>query len=183
MSKPGSFDLSESARLISALLLGAPVPLPPSAALAAPAEPAPHVEPAEPIAPAPTPAAPALAVPRSDALDQVLTQACARGQFKGAVLADAQGFALAVHEGPLATDVLAAFTSVLGEALERAAVLLRQREATYISMDIDYLDKLVLKRFAVGPHTLFLMLIASQGGDERTDLELAIGQIRSLIGR
>jgi hypothetical protein len=128
------------------------------------------------------PPAPARPGPRSEELDRILSLACRRGGFKGAVLADDQGLPLAVHRGPVATEVLAAFTSVLGEALSRAGALLNQREASYISMDADYRDKLVLKRFPVGRHQFNLMLIAPQGADERSDLELAIGQIRAVMG-
>ena len=118
---------------------------------------------------------------RSEQLEHALEVMCKRGGFVGAVIADMHGFALAVYNSPVESDALAAFTTVLGDALERAAYLLNQHGADNISMDINYVDKVVLKRFKVAEGRYFLMVICPQGSDERGEVELSIEQIISIL--
>jgi len=103
---------------------------------------------------------------------------CKRGSFEGAVIADADGLPLAVFNSPAEDHVLAAYASILGESLEKAESFLHQSEANNISMDINNLDKIVLRRFKLREVNFYLLIIASQNIDERAEIELAISEIK-----
>jgi hypothetical protein len=120
---------------------------------------------------------------RADRLENILEALCRRAGLAGAVAADESGLALAATGGGLPAEVLEAFTSVLGEALERAGRILGRRAADTISMDLDYSDKLVLRRFDFGEQRYSLMAICPQGVDERSEFEVSIGQIVSVLSR
>lgn len=119
---------------------------------------------------------------RGDRLEKALQVMCKRGDFTGAVIADFSGLPIAVYNSPVGTNALAAFTSVLGTALEKAARLLDQHEADNISMDINYADKVVLRRFNVEGLQYYLMVICPQNVDERSEIELSLEQIISILG-
>ena len=118
---------------------------------------------------------------RGDRIENALEIMCRRGEFIGAVIADINGLPLAVYNSPVGTDALAAFTSVLGNALEKAGHLLDQHGADNISMDINYTDKVVLRRFIVAGQDYYLMIVCPQTVDERSEIELSIEQIISIM--
>ncbi len=118
---------------------------------------------------------------RADRIDNALEILCRRGGFIGAVIADSNGLPLAVYNSPVAANAIAAFTSVLGSALEKAGRLLNQHGADNISMDINYSDKVVLRRFSVKELPYYLMVICPQNIDEREEIELSIEQIIKIL--
>jgi hypothetical protein len=118
---------------------------------------------------------------RGDLLNEALASMCRRGEFSGAVLADNNGLALAVYNSPVDEGVLAAFTSVLGKSLTESGRLLKQPNANNISMDINYFDKLVLRKFLVDDTPYFLMVISPQHVDERAELELSLNSIAAIL--
>lgn len=173
-----SSELREAARLIGVL--------------GRPAAAAPPLSPAQPPAtPPPSPAAPEPAVTadsppqplryRGEQLEHALVTMCRRGGLTGAVVADRRGFALAVHNSPVDDDAIAAFTTVLGEALEKAALLLGEHGAENIAMDINYSDKVVLRRFTIDGQPYFLMVLCPQQIDERSEVEISIDQITRIL--
>jgi len=119
---------------------------------------------------------------RGDLLENTVVAMCRRGGFNGAVVADSDGLSLAVFNSPVDEDALAAFTVVLGDALEKAGKVLNQQEASYISMDINYTDKVVLRRFLLNDdNPFYMMVICGQEVDERDEVELSIDQIRTIL--
>lgn len=118
---------------------------------------------------------------RGDLLEDALVSMCNRGEFSGSVLADNNGLPLAIYNSPVDEDVLAAFTSVLGKALTETGRLLNQPNANNISMDINYIDKVVLRKFHVEAKPYFLMIISPQQVDERAELELSINLISNIL--
>lgn len=119
---------------------------------------------------------------RQDRLEASLRAMCRRGNFSGAVVADLQGLPLAVYNSPVQIDALAAFTSVLAAALERAAQLLEQQTAqSIISIDINYVDKVVLRRFQAENRPYSLMVLCGQELDARNDVELSIEEITTVL--
>jgi len=131
--------------------------------------------------PAPEPPPPSEGHYRGDRLENTLYAMCKRGGFQGAVIADSDGLPLAVYNSPVADDAIAAFTTVLGDALEKAGHLLEQSDANNISLDINYTDKAVLRRFAINDLPYFMMMICPQDVDERAEVELSIDQIISIL--
>ncbi len=113
-----------------------------------------------------------------DPLYKLLAVMCKRGSFEGAVIADEDGLPLAVYNSPAEDQVLAAYASILGESLEKAESFLHQSEANNISMDINNLDKIVLRRFKLREVNFYLLIIAPQNIDERAEVELAISEIK-----
>jgi hypothetical protein len=118
---------------------------------------------------------------RGDRLEEALVSMCKRGEFSGSVLADDSGLPLAIYNSPVQGEVLAAFTSVLGKSLSESSRLLNQPNANNISMDINYMDKIVLRKFFVAEKPYFLMIISSQQVDERSELELSINYISTIL--
>lgn len=118
---------------------------------------------------------------RGDRLEYILASLCRRGGLIGAVVADGKGLPLAEFNSPVGGENLAAFTSVLGNALERAGDLLGEHGANVISMDINYTDKVVLRSFNVEEELCFLLVICSQALDERAEVELSIEQITAIL--
>jgi predicted regulator of Ras-like GTPase activity (Roadblock/LC7/MglB family) len=118
---------------------------------------------------------------RGDRLEYILSTMCLRGGLRGAIVADSKGLPLADFNSPVHGDTLAAFTSVLGNALDRAGTLLGESGADLISMDINYTDKIVLRSFRVDGERYFFMVICSQNLDERVEVELSIEQIIAVL--
>ena len=119
---------------------------------------------------------------RDDVLEKTLEAMCRRGGMSGAVLADRMGFALAVHNSPVASEALAAFTSVLGYALDQAGTLLGETNAESIAIDINYTDKAVLRRFNVADNPLFMMVLCPQSVDERSEVEVTVEELSQILG-
>ncbi len=77
--------------------------------------------------------------------------------------------------------MVSAFTIVLWDALTKAAKLLDQPDPHNISMDINYTDKVVLRRFSINEIPSFRMVTCSQELDERGEIELPIDQIAGIL--
>ena len=120
---------------------------------------------------------------RGDRLKKALHAMCKRGGFSGAVVADTDGLPLAVYNSPVGDDVLAAFTIVLGEALDKAGKMLGQNEANNISLDINYMDKAILRQFSINDVSFYMMVICPQETDERSEVELSIDQVMLILNK
>jgi hypothetical protein len=118
---------------------------------------------------------------RGDRLENSLYAMCKGGGFQGAVLIDASGLPLAVYNSPVDEPIAAAFCMILGEALGKAGKLLKQEDVNNISIDINYTDKAVIRRFFINNIPYFLMTTCPQDVDERAELELSIERIISIL--
>lgn len=118
---------------------------------------------------------------RGDQLESILYGMCKRGGFSCAVVADQQGLTLGGYNSPVDMDILAAFTTVLGEAINKAGRFLDQHEANNISIDINYADKAVVRQFTLAENPYFIMIICPQNVDERSEVELSLDQIVTLL--
>lgn len=114
-------------------------------------------------------------------LEKSLSGMCKRGGFHGAVIADLDGLAIAVFNSPVDEEILAAYTTILGESLDKAASFLNQPDANNISIDINILDKIVLRKFTPDKTSYYLMVISPQNIDGRAEVELAISQISQIL--
>lgn len=117
----------------------------------------------------------------SDLLERSLSGMCKRGGFHGAVIADLDGLPIAVFNSPVNEDILAAYTTILGESLEKAASFLNQPDANNISIDINILDKMVLRKFTPYKTSYYMMVISPQNIDERAEVEIVINQISQIL--
>ncbi len=117
----------------------------------------------------------------SDRLSALLEAMCRRGGFNGGVIADGSGLLLADYNCPVEAEAVAACGSVLGGAMEQAGALLGQNEASTLSFDINYVDKVALHRFNLERDSFFLMVICPQSVDERSEIEVSIEQIRAIL--
>jgi hypothetical protein len=128
------------------------------------------------------PASDGLPLPfRGDQLENILYGMCKRGGFSSAMVADRQGLTLGVYNSPVEMEVLAAFTTVLGDTISKAGRFLDQHEANNISLDINYADKAVVRQFTLAEHPYFIMIICPQNVDERSEVELSLEQIITLL--
>lgn len=118
---------------------------------------------------------------KEERLENALQILCQRGGFSSAIIADDQGLALADYNSPVNTEVLAAFATVLGSAIAQASHFLDQHEANNISMDINYADKAVVRKFTVRAQSFYLFIICPQDVDERNEVELSMETIMNLL--
>lgn len=118
---------------------------------------------------------------RSDQLERLLAFLCTRAGFHGALVADQWGLPVAVHEVPMAAEQVAAFTSVLGEALQQADRLLGYAGANHISMDVDFADKIVLHHLQVGGTGYYLLVFCRQDMEDRAEIELSLAQLAEVL--
>jgi predicted regulator of Ras-like GTPase activity (Roadblock/LC7/MglB family) len=118
---------------------------------------------------------------RSDLLKEALVSMCRRGNFTGSLLADNNGLPVAIYNSPVDSDALAAFTSILGRSLEETGRLFNQSDTNIISIDINYIDKVALRKFLVNDEPFFLMIISPQELDVRAELELCINYISAIL--
>ena len=116
-----------------------------------------------------------------DPLEKALERMCKRGSFQASVLADNSGLLLATYNSPVEGDIMAAFTCIMGESMAQAATLLRQPNANNISMEINYLDKIILRKFSIDRVPYFLLIISPQQVDEQAEVELSITQISDIL--
>ena len=119
---------------------------------------------------------------RSERLQQALAGLCRRGGFSGAVLADESGLPLAEHQSPVGAELVAAFTTVLTFAAEKAGSLLSQHQANHMTLDINYTDKAVLRRFEVRGAPYCLVAICPQTADARGEIEVSIDTLAGILG-
>jgi hypothetical protein len=118
---------------------------------------------------------------RGDQLENILYGMCKRGGFSSAMVADRQGLTLGVYNSPVEMEILAAFTTVLGEAISKAGRFLDQHEANNISLDINYADKTVVRQFNLAEDPYYILIICPQNVDERNEVELSLKQIVTLL--
>jgi hypothetical protein len=120
---------------------------------------------------------------KEDMLEDALQILCQRGRFTSAIIADDQGLALADYNSPVDTAVMAAFATVLGGAIAQASHFLDQHQANNISMDINYADKAVVRKFTIDASPFYLFIICPQDVDERNEVELSLKTIITLLNR
>ncbi|HEW79013.1 MAG TPA: ParA family protein [Phycisphaerales bacterium] len=112
-----------------------------------------------------------------DFYTNLLKELCEKSDYYGAVLADEMGFPLADYNCPINTDALAAFTSVLGDSLEKAESILEQEDANNITLEINESDKVALRRLNALNSTYFLLVICPQAAVFPGLVELTISEI------
>ncbi len=112
-----------------------------------------------------------------DLYTNLLKELCEKSDYYGAVLADEMGFPLADYNCSISTDALAAFTSVLGDSLEKAESILEQEDPNNITLEINESDKVALRRFNALNSTYFLLVICPQAAVFPGLVELAISEI------
>lgn len=120
---------------------------------------------------------------RGERIQRALRQLCVRAGFQAATLCDPHGLPLAVHNAALPEETLAALATVLGDALRRAGDIAGWHEASSLSVDVDYQDKAVLRRFVVDDLPYYLLVHCAQETDERSELELSVEEIASIIAK
>ncbi len=210
MKNPASSELGRAAALLAELReagllltssrgVAAPAVAPAGASL--PPRREPQAAPPAAVSPAPRPVSPSIAQPttypgahpvpqvvparqpvyRAERVRQLLADMCKRGGFSGALLADRSGLALAEFNSPLDVDALAAFASVIGGVLEQAEKLLGKRDANNLALDINYVEKIVVRKFALAQQPAFLLLVCPQSIDERSEVELSIDLIAAVL--
>lgn len=118
---------------------------------------------------------------RQSKLERILEIMCQRGGFISAIVTDDDGLPLASYHDYVSIEALTAFTSVLGRSLEKASQILQKDTAQTISVDLDFMDKIVLRRFAIQNLDFYLVIVCAQMIDERSEIELTIEQIKSVI--
>ncbi len=118
-----------------------------------------------------------------DKLEKLLENLCLQSGFSSAVIADGKGLPIGGFNTPVSIDILAAFSSVLGDVIDKVPYFLTQYEAGNISIDINYIDKAVVQKFLIEEESFYLLIICSQDMDERAYIELFSDQITKILQR
>ncbi len=118
-----------------------------------------------------------------DKLEKLLENLCLQSGFSSAVVADGKGLPISGFNTPVDIDILAAFSSVLGDIIDKVPYFLTQYEAGNISIDINYVDKAVVQKFLIEEESFYLLIICSQDIDERAYIELFSDQITKVLKR
>ncbi|PIE64315.1 MAG: hypothetical protein CSA26_08705 [Desulfobacterales bacterium] len=118
-----------------------------------------------------------------DKLEKLLANLCRQSGFSSAVIADEKGLPISGVNTPVTIDILAAFSSVLGNIIDKVPYFLKQYEAGHISIDINYVDKIVVQKILVEEESVYLLIICSQDIDERAYIELFSDQIIKILKR
>ncbi len=113
----------------------------------------------------------------NDFYTNLLRELCEKNDYYGAMLADEMGFPLAAYNCPISSEALAAFTSVLGDSIEKAESILELEDANNITLEINESDKVALRRFNALNSTYFLLVICPQAAVFPGLIELAISEI------
>ncbi len=114
-------------------------------------------------------------------LKKSLSGMCKRGGFHGAVLADFDGLPISAFNSPVSDEILAVYSSILGESIEKAASMLDQPYANNISLDINTMDKIILRKFTPKKTSYFLLIVSPQNIDERAEIEITINQVSQIL--
>ncbi|PIE60710.1 MAG: hypothetical protein CSA31_00750 [Desulfobulbus propionicus] len=117
----------------------------------------------------------------SDKLEKLLENLCRQSGFQSAVVADEKGLPLGGINTPASIDILAALSAMLGGVLDRVPHFLDQYESGNISLDINYVDKVVVQKFPIDEEHFYLLIICSQDIDERAYIELFSEQISKIL--
>ena len=112
-----------------------------------------------------------------DFYSNLLKDLCEKSDYQGAVIADEMGFPIADYRCPIDPEMLAAFTSVLGDCLNKAEGILEFEDANNISLEINDADKIALRRFTALNNTYYLLVICSQAAVFPGLTEPAISEI------
>ncbi len=110
-----------------------------------------------------------------------LRDLCEKNGYNGALLADEMGLPLTSFNCPMDADALAAYTSVLGDTLEKAESVLEQEDANNISLEINESDRLVLHRFKALNSTYFLLVLCPRAASVPGSIEDTVAGIRARL--
>jgi predicted regulator of Ras-like GTPase activity (Roadblock/LC7/MglB family) len=118
---------------------------------------------------------------RGDRLQQVLVTLCAHEGLAGALITDGSGLPVATSSDLAGSENLAAFSTVLGDALHKAGSYLGQDDASDVALDINARQKVVLRRFALEGRTSYLLVLCATASDPRTAMREAIPEIVTIL--
>ncbi len=118
---------------------------------------------------------------RDNKLEDILGDMCRQGGMIGSLLADINGLPIASYRSPVDNEVFAAFASVLGETMDKAGYFLDQHDANYISVDINYADKAVVKKFIIDDAIFYLIIITPKHINERGQVEYTIEKLKNVL--
>ncbi len=118
-----------------------------------------------------------------DKLEKLLADLCTKSGFTSVVVADERGFPISGVNMPVALELLAAFSSVLGWVIDKTPVFFEEYEAGIVSVDISHIEKAVAKKFSLEEQAMYLLIICSQDIDVRSHADLFIDRITRVLER
>ncbi len=118
---------------------------------------------------------------REAKLERALGGLCERAGFTSAAIVDERGLPIAVRTMAFAPEAVAAFATILSDALVRAAGLIGKSSPMSFSVEIDYTSKAVLRRFIVRELPYLLLVFCPQDVDAQTEIELAVEPLSTIL--
>jgi hypothetical protein len=118
---------------------------------------------------------------RAGRMEAILRGLCGRPGVRGALLADSSGLAMAIHGGPFPAERLAAFSTMLGSALDGAGRLLDSRGADRISLRLSEAETALLARFPCEGLLFHLLVLCLPAVAERVDVRPAVAGLQRVL--
>jgi len=118
---------------------------------------------------------------REAKLERAIASLCERAGFSSAALVDERGLPVAVRSRSFAPETIAAFATVLGDALVRAATMLGKGAPASLTVELDFASKAVLRRFVVRDLPYLLIAFCPNDVDAQPEIELAIEPLAAIL--
>ncbi len=118
---------------------------------------------------------------REAKLERALAALCERASFSAAAIVDERGLPIAARTGSMPADAVAAFATILGDALVRAAGVLGKGSPMGFSIELDYSSKALVRRFVVREVPYLLVAFCPQEVDAQPEIELAVEPLAAIL--
>ncbi|OGR02337.1 MAG: hypothetical protein A2511_17390 [Deltaproteobacteria bacterium RIFOXYD12_FULL_50_9] len=110
-------------------------------------------------------------------LEEILADLCRKGGFSGALIADEMGLPLATGNLLQDADALSAFATILGESLKQADTILDCKGAVTVSLEVNQVEKIILRKFQTHDSLYYLMVFAPRQAEPSALLNEVVAAI------
>jgi hypothetical protein len=116
-----------------------------------------------------------------DKLGNVLMRMCKRGDFSIGIVFDKEGFMLAKYGKKFEDSIVSALASILGTTQDKVRATIESPSHGAVSVDLDFMDKMVLARFDMDNSGFYLLVVCAQDRDVSEEFELTISEIKTVL--
>lgn len=114
-------------------------------------------------------------------LAQALEHSCRRGRLRWAAVVDGQGLVLSIHGTDRSPEALGALSVLLGDAHQRASMLLGDETSSCVSFELGAEERFVLRRFTAASATFYFMCVCERGANLSGELALVADDLTRIV--
>ena len=118
---------------------------------------------------------------REDKLRHKIRELAQRSRSRIVVLSDDQGLPLVAQGDAIDSERVSAAVTLLGDTLSRVGRIVGRPDAHYVALELSFDERLVVLQFEVQERTYYLFSIGPSDVDIRSELELSIMQVDSIL--